>query len=137
MSGRLYFPLAEALRVADATLTAPEHGDSFVDREEGRKTGPALMWVKDQGTYLMSNAGGVPDPADVLYGRLDRTAPLLDGTHEDDWDTCRDVCGGDDFAEYLPLNPQVVSQWRDALAEGFQWITLDVSPEQFSVSVTK
>lgn len=138
--GRLYFPLDPVLMLAEYTLTAPEHGDSFADTEDGIKTGPALMWVKDQGTYLMTNASPRPE-GDVLYAREEpqEAAPKLDGSHEDDWDTCRSICGGDDFAEYLRLDAPTMAGWRQAKADGFGWLVVEVMPdgETFAVMVAR
>jgi hypothetical protein len=71
-----------------------------------------IMWVKDQGTYLMVHKPGTwPDGEgnDVVYA-YDDTGLLLElpeGKDRDEieWDviyeTCREICGGDDFGEYL------------------------------------
>jgi hypothetical protein len=70
--------------------------------------GVEIMWVKDQGTYLMVHK---PDGEgnDVVYA-YDDTGLLLElpeGKDRDEieWDmiyeTCREICGGDDFGEYL------------------------------------
>jgi hypothetical protein len=136
--GRLFFPLGEVLRVADATLAGTEWGDSFTDQEAGRKTGPALMWVKDAGTYLMPNLTGAPDPADVLYGRDGSpTGTVLDG--DADYGRVREVCGGDDFAEYLPLTPEFMERLRAMQAQGAAWLVLDVAAdgESFGVYTAK
>ena len=104
-TGKIYFDLREAVRVAELTVQAPEHRDSFADQMEGRSTGPALMWVKDAGTYLMGNGRPRPDD-DVIYGRanspngmlLKQPESLDDDGWNDVWHTARDICGGDDFA---------------------------------------
>ena len=53
-----------------------------------------LWWVKDEGTYLMSN--GISD---------DRPAPAYaEGLGPDaEWDLVQEICGGDDFAEFLDM----------------------------------
>jgi len=73
--------------------------------------GVEIMWVKDQGTYLMVHK---PDSTgnDVVYAYDDTGLhlELPDGKDHDEieWDviyeTCRIICGGDDFAEYLQPN---------------------------------
>ena len=73
--------------------------------------GVEIMWVKDDGTYLMVHK---PDGTgnDVVYA-YDETGlhlQLPHGPNRDEiaWDviyeTCRIICGGDDFAEYLQPN---------------------------------
>jgi hypothetical protein len=143
MSNRIYFDLAEAVRIGEATVQATEHTDSFSDREDGTKTGPALMWVKDAGTYLMSNA--VPRPEnDVLYGRAYRHDGLLlkqpdDSSTEgwdDVWDTTRDICGGDDFAEYFPLG-DLLPAMQAQLQQGFTHLAIEVSDESLEIFMEK
>lgn len=54
-----------------------------------------LWWVKDEGTYLMSNgiAEGLQPP--VAYAR---------GLGADaEWDTVQEYCGGDDFAQFIDI----------------------------------
>jgi hypothetical protein len=136
MSDRtIYFRLDETLRVAEATAQATSHHDSFVDQENGTKTGPALMWVKDAGTYLMSNASPRPDN-DVIYGRAFAADGLLLKQPDDSrspawdavWNTTREICGGDDFSEYFELD-DLLPQLRAALADGWTHLVLTVSDE--------
>ena len=136
MAGRLHFPIDHTVLVAEATLRAPAHADSFVDREEGRATGPALMWVKDAGTYLMSNADPRPGD-DVVYARAEEpTGPLLDGGGEH-YQLTADICGGDDFAEYIALDEPTMRLLRTALAEDYGWLTLSVDGDRFTIGVSK
>jgi len=135
MPDKLYFPIDEVLRIGLLTAAAAEHTDSFVDADAGRKTGPALMWVKDHGTYLMSNA--VPRPADdVIYARDGSpTGPLLTGDGPGDWERCRDICGGDDFAEYVPLAELLDPLGADARA-GAKWLVLRVGSTDVGLGVS-
>lgn len=136
MAGQLHFPLDHTVLVAEATLLATEHGDSFLDTEEGRTTGPALMWVKDSGTYLMSNARPRPGD-DVIYGRaMEPTGPLLDDSGQH-YDLTAAICGGDDFAEYIHLDAQTMHLLRTGLAEYAGWLTLGVDGDRFTIGVTK
>jgi hypothetical protein len=126
MDNPLYFDLGEVLRVAEATLAATEHQDSFVDAADGKVTGPALMWVKDSGIYLMSNAVERPEN-DVIYARDGQPdGPLLDGTSRDDWERCRELVGGDDFAEYFHLDRATMAMLRVAKAHRGTSFIVDV-----------
>lgn len=54
-----------------------------------------LWWVKDEGTYLMSNGIGEDTRPPVAYAR---------GLGADaDWDTVQEYCGGDDFAQFIDI----------------------------------
>jgi hypothetical protein len=99
------------------------------------------MWVKDAGTYLMSNA--LPRiENDVLYGRAYTKDGLLlqqpDDSRSTEWDdvwhTARDICGGDDFAEYLPLS-DFLPQLQTALHAGFHHLVIDVSDEALDITM--
>lgn len=137
MSGKkLYFPLAEVAALTEATRAATEHTDSWMDSEDGRTTGPALMWVKDDGTYLMSNVvraeGEMPT---VIFGRAYSPDGPLVGSGA--WDLAREMCGGDDFAEYLTvgagdnMGDLILSAHRD----GLRWFVLEVERESISIGV--
>jgi hypothetical protein len=130
-SRKLFFFLPDVAKlVREVTSVDPLLGttDSWLDTEEGRTTGPALMWVKDDGTYLMTNVkraeGETPT---IVRGRADTVhGPVLDG---DQWDLTREICGGDDFAEYLPLEDEnglgkAILAATEARAA--QWLEIDV-----------
>lgn len=133
--GTIYFRLADvAALAAELDAVDPLLGttDSWLDAEEGRTTGPALMWVKDDGTYLMTNVkraeGQRPT---VVHGAASPDGPKLDGSQ---WDLTRSICGGDDFAEYLPLadfGPMILG----AHADGLRWLVLEVMGDSFGVGV--
>lgn len=143
MPRTLYFPLAEVAALAEATLASTDWSDSFMDSEDGNRTGPALMWVKDDGTYLMSNAeprlAKVPGLTDghVVYGRADSPrGTKVDGK---DYDLARAICGGDDFAEYLTIGPDADSnlgdQIRDAHRDGLKWLVIEVGRDSIGILV--
>ncbi|MFJ3213578.1 DUF3085 domain-containing protein [Streptomyces flaveolus] len=104
---------------------------------------PRLWWVKDQGTYLMSNGKAPADPRDAS-GRLPHVV------YADGWgpDTdARSILGGDDFRESLdPTTPlfedgtTFLGMLREAAATGAtrflfkakfndKYMTLTYSPE--------
>ena len=140
-NGKIYFDLAEAVRIAEATLEAPEFRVSFSDSLDGIKTGPSLMWVKDAGCYLMSNATPRPE-SDVLYGRaythdgllLQQPSDTSSAAWGEVWETARAICGGDDFAEYFPLD-DMLPQMRVALAAGCTHLVIDVSDEALDITM--
>lgn len=134
---KLYFPLADVAILLTAVLNADDHTDSWIDAEDGRKTGPALMWVKDDGVYLMSNAKRDGELPDIVRARADSpTGPVLDG---DQWDLTRDICGGDDFAEYLTVGPDADNNMADIIRLGhrdnLRWFVIEVMGESIGIGV--
>jgi hypothetical protein len=87
-----------------------------------------LWWVKDSGTYLMSNGiNGAPRP-EVAYAH--------DLGADADWDLVQDVCGGDDFAEYIGIDemPDSIGLWLDRA--GTVTIRFDEFSLDFSIDFT-
>jgi len=85
----LLFDLREVARLLAHAKTSPESRPLY-DEE----TGAGLWWVKDSGTYIMSNGSpALPIGENVVYA---------EGYDADcDWDELQDICGGDDFGEFL------------------------------------
>ena len=96
------------------------------------KPRPALIFVHDEGLYLMSN--GKPrqmaneDKRVVVYAKgydpgKDRMAV---------WEKARAAVGGDDFAEHLDLSPEFI---KAILHPSFRALVLRVSPKSISMTV--
>jgi len=85
-----------------------------------------IWWVKDSGTYLMSNGiNGAPRP-EVAYAH--------DLGPDADWDWVQDVCGGDDFAEFIGIDemPSNMGIWLHQT--GTVTIRFDETRLEFSIS---
>lgn len=92
----LKFDAAGVGRLMQHAQEAEEHQRSAFEAADGR--GPALMFVKDDGIYVMSNGlPGLPIGQNVVY------AANYDPRKGDVWERCRQAVGGDDFAEYIGL----------------------------------
>ena len=136
MSGALWFPLAPVTALAQATCVATAH-----KVDEGATPGPALWWVKDSGTYLMSNADPMLEGG-VLYGRADGPTGLLlepprmtDGPDwEAVWDTCEDICGGDDFCEPIAVTGALLAQLRAARNARHSLVVLTTTDDDFTLT---
>ncbi|MFE7525794.1 DUF3085 domain-containing protein [Kitasatospora sp. NPDC057542] len=130
----LRFPLADILPLAEHAAAASDHRtDPYSDA-----SGACLIWVKDDGTYIMSN--GLPHlPGKDIHHHV---------VHADGWGPgtenelrCTPV-GGDDFAEYFPLNEPLSSdttttmldQLRAAVADGLRWLELEVSEDSIGLA---
>lgn len=109
----LKFPIAGVRKLIDHATSATEWSKPFYD-EDGTPE-PCLLFVKDDGIYLMSN--GIPqipvadDHSHVVYAK--GYDPHKNG---DVWDKCRDAVGGDDFVEYLELQPNLTPIPEGAVA---------------------
>ncbi|MGW3390513.1 DUF3085 domain-containing protein [Streptomyces cinereoruber] len=91
----LVFPLSKVLASAEHALAAPKHALGYGETEAA----PRLWWVKDEGTYLMSNG---QDPTDTR----DEDGRLPHVVHADGWGPgtdARSILGGDDFRESIDL----------------------------------
>jgi hypothetical protein len=141
----LYFNLAEALRLSEHAVAAPEHSQSFSEHEDGRRCPGGLAWVADWGSYLMST--GLPglrvDPDDpdsanvVVYAEgwgpdSDRSALA----HTD--------IGGDDFVEHLhltavdePGTPPLIDLLRAGAKSEFKYLVLRVAGEEFDLRLSR
>ncbi|MGW6144401.1 DUF3085 domain-containing protein [Streptomyces sp. NPDC055140] len=113
----LVFPLDRVLAAAEHAATADKHKLGYEEAEAA----PRLWWVKDNGTYLMSNG---QDPTDTR----DDNGRLPTVVHADGWGPgtdARSILGGDDFRESLDLTTPVTEDGttllailRDAAADG-------------------
>lgn len=84
----LRFDLKQVARLLAHAKTSTEHRTIYDE-----VTGAGLWWIKDEGTYIMSNGLPALTENHVVYA---------EGFDADcDWDLLRDACGGDDFAEFL------------------------------------
>ncbi|MGW6729617.1 DUF3085 domain-containing protein [Nocardia sp. NPDC055029] len=100
-SFELFFPLGQVSVIAEHAMAATEHSWPDWASDKSDPVPPALVWAKDQGTYLLSNGGPrlLADPADpegssqVVYA----------AGYDSYFDFSATAVGGDDFAEYISL----------------------------------
>lgn len=100
----LRFPLNQVSTLAEHAMAATEHSWPTWDDDKPNPVPPALVWAKDQGTYLLSN--GVPrllaDPA-----KPDGSSQVVYALGYDSYFNFTDTAvGGDDFAEYISLTAE-------------------------------
>lgn len=81
--------------------------------KERTPVGPGLLFVKDRGVYLMSN--GIPRDLDAAQsGSHVIYAQYCNPDDDEDWyDNSRDLVGGGDFADVIPI-PR---SWEDACTQ--------------------
>lgn len=107
--GTCVFDAADVKRCVQHALNSSQWQMPFAEDETPT---PALLFVHDDGVYLMSN--GIP-----IDQRDDSTEPRSYSVHAqttkpgydnpDWWENSRALVGGDDFVEILP----VTQQWLD------------------------
>lgn len=99
----LKFKKDDVRRVVEHAANAPSHNMGW---ESDTPEGPAVVLVKDDGIYLMSNG----KPADIVEDptRFVAYARGYDPRDGDVWDKCRAAVGGDDFGETIPLDAAMI-----------------------------
>lgn len=123
---KLHFDRERVRQLLDHAKAAPEHDQTFGATE---KQGPGLLFVADQGIYLMSN--GIPrldatEHENVAYAKeCDPVAMPFDEW----WANKHAAAGGDDSVEYVPAD----------LVEGALRLSgpvvIDSTPKTFAVIV--
>ncbi|MGY1947625.1 hypothetical protein [Nocardia asiatica] len=134
----LWFPLTDVLGLAEHAMNAPDHRHAPSD--ESATGTPSLIWVRDNGIYLVSN--GLPRQAPTDTDPPDNIVHVVyahghgDGTH---WHHGPPL--GDDFIEYLPLTGSsaepgtpLIDMLRDAGTAA--WLVITVDPNTFSIVLT-
>ncbi|WP_181722926.1 DUF3085 domain-containing protein [Nocardia gipuzkoensis] len=129
----LSFPLSKVLDLAEHAMAAPGHSRSPYD--DPSPTVPSLIWVKDEGIYLMSNGiprqpgepGSPEGSARVVYA--------LGHGPETHWDHGEPL--GDDFAEYLDLTEDFDGHTLIELIRTYAarngWLSITISPSSFDM----
>jgi hypothetical protein len=101
---------------------------------------PVVLFVHDDGVYLMSNGTPRdiigPDGADMLdrkKGDGRSFVAYAEGCHPKKdsgwWDTSRGLVGGDDFVEYLPWTEDMLAR----LDGGEKEIVIEVGPDRLEL----
>lgn len=133
--GTCVFKTSDIRRCVEHALSAPNWEMGY---SEGDATPvPALLFVHDQGVYVMSN--GIPrdgkDPADPKSGSYVAYATGCDpsiGTFDDWYGMSRDLVGGNDFAEVVTVQPD----WLE-LCANFSEMRIDVTSDAIEVTFVK
>jgi len=136
----LYFPLEPTLRLAEHAVAAATHEQSFTEHEGGVACPGALVWVADDGTYLMS--GGSPP---LLADPDDPTSNVVVHAHGYGPGSDRDLLGAtdvgfDDFAEHLHLtvgDPPLIDMLHAAMPRGYRWLVLRVHRDTVTTRLSR
>lgn len=145
MTDTLLFPLQDVLAHANHAWKSPEHKPTFMEHTENIEPEATLWFVKDAGAYVMSN-GTNPDRPDVVYARVEGTELTLSGdvAYDKDpelwdliWNTTRDICGGDDFAEGLPSDFVSPEKIGHLMAKGYTYLAITLDEDQMGLEFRK
>jgi hypothetical protein len=111
MAGTLVFPVDEKL------LRIIAHSQSHPCKKPytGEAAGPGLFLVKDSGVYLMSAATEPLRVKEGSEGSVVAYAVDHDPSQGDCWEYDREVCGGDDFGEFVDIG-----DWGDVARLGMK-----------------
>lgn len=128
---RLVFAKDDVMRVVKHSVEAKQHARGYGHKGAAR---PQIILVKDDGIYLMSN--GKPwdelpdsDPQRAFCAYARGFDPKDD--HENLWGKTYAAVGGDDFAEYLDLSPEMTA----AILAG-EFITLVINVTASRIGMT-
>jgi hypothetical protein len=138
----LYFDLALALRLAEHAHAAPQHAPSLSEGQDRSTCPGGLVWVGDQGIYLMST--GLPKiPGDDGTPNLVAYAHGW-GPNDEHRSTAETHLGDDDFAEHLhlhePLGPggaSLLNLLRRGAAHGHGHLVLKITEQTVAVAVSR
>ncbi|WP_280423704.1 hypothetical protein [Nocardia carnea] len=136
----LWFPLHDVSVVAEHAMAATDHSRCpYAD--DTTPTAPSLIWTKNDGTYLWSNAiprqprnPSVPDSDPMVVHALcwgPGTGPAIGST----------PVGGDDFHEYIDLTETytgghtLIGLIREYTADN-AWLIITAMPGRFEISLT-
>ncbi|WP_331730908.1 DUF3085 domain-containing protein [Streptomyces sp. NBC_01174] len=134
-AARLFFPLADVVAAAEHAVASPAHRLAYGDTSPY----PALWWVKDDGTYLMSNGipaeGAKPDDDPSRQVHAEGWGPGTDA---------RAMLGGDDFCDPYPLceagwaddGDTLLGMLRGALRDGDTGLVLELSADGAQTRMT-
>jgi hypothetical protein len=135
----LYFDLPAVLRLAEHATTADTHLPSYPEREAGQARGvPALVWVADWGTYLMSN--GLPALLSDPDNEASNVVVFADrwGPDSDRYELGASDVGHDDFVEHLPLaDRHLLTLLQRGHASGCRWFVLTVTTNKITYRVSR
>ncbi len=134
----LRFELSDVVDLAEHAHAAPSH-----QAYGGAPAVPALIWVKDDGTYLMSN--GRPALLDPATGKPHRTVHA-DGYGPGTENQLRHTeVGGDNFAQTIQLThndargngPTLLDILRLHHRRGDRWLVLQVARDDFGLAFAR
>lgn len=140
----LYFNLADALRLAEHAVAAPEHNPSSSEQDDQQPCPGALEWVADWGTYLMST--GRPSLLTDATNPNSNLAVYAEGWGRDSdrGALAHTDVGGDDFVEHLhlttteqPGETPLIDMLRAGARDGYRYLHLRIDGDAFQIRLSR
>lgn len=129
--GKCVFKTSEVKRCVEHALAAADFRMAF----SSSPPGPGILFVHDQGVYIMSN--GLPmDEIKKPDGKPHSYVAYAEDCNPDKdenwWENSRDLVGGDDFGEVFLVN----KKWLEDL-DAYEELEIEVTPEQLELYFAK
>jgi hypothetical protein len=125
MTTTLEFDRNDVQRVIEHMTTATEWGRGYDDDDE-HDARPQLIFVKDEGIYLMSN--GLPE--DIVEGETLFVAYAEGYDPTVETDNTWHAVSGDDFAEFIDLTPMQIAFIR---SPNFRSLAIELDEDSFKI----
>lgn len=100
----LEFNVSELAPIVDHAASATKQRQTFYEAENDLTPAKGLFLVKDQGVYIMSNGTNPGDKSMSELGLIAYAKGCHPKVDEGWWETAWDICGGDDFCEFIALD---------------------------------
>ena len=100
----LKFKTEDIRKLAEHSLKAEKRRLTFDQEKEGVAVPRGLILAKDQGVYLLSNGLNEGEKPPGELGLVVYAENCNPETDKDWYDNARNICGGDDFAEFIDLD---------------------------------
>lgn len=100
----LKFRTDEIKKLAEHSIKAAKRRPTFAQQEENTTIPKGFILVKDQGVYLLSNGLNAQDQTPNESGLVVFAESCNPNTDEDWYHNAWNICGGDDFAEFIELD---------------------------------
>jgi hypothetical protein len=121
------FKTSEVKPCIQHALNGTDHGMGWSDEPPQ----PALFFVHDQGVYLMTNAKRT-DEETLRYDFIAYAKGCHPKKDEDFYEEARDLVGGDDFAETIPVTAETLK-----MCDLYEEMRIKVNSENMSITFNK
>ena len=130
MKTTLFFQMGEVAPLIEHALSSTERKGTFAQncdekfqRIENPVIPPGLIWVKDEGIYLLSNGAMKEGETPKSSGLISYALGYHPEKNSDVWENSRYAVGGDDFAEAIEIDDFFMEHLRRT--DGYLYITVD------------
>lgn len=90
---------------------------------------PGMWLVKDRGVYMMASCEGLSSKTDEKRALVVYANGHNPDKDKDTWQADREACGGDDFAEFIPIGGM-----EKKIKKGMK-LVIELTPTQLSIKL--